>query len=488
MTPHPDDLSLLLQVRGALDEVTRARVLAHVAGCTICGEAIAELRQIDEGLRAIAPQLANEDAGDLVFPPRDPFRERPVPAQRPGRPDPALPPRALAVSLAAEEIAASLVAAAAEEEEDTITGRLRALVLAQPEERLALEYALDAAGERMVERPARWLSFGRAAAARIRSEIRSGGGDAVEAESLCPLLEVDGVASLVVGSACNWTGAYPRGGRALAHAYRAFVAGLGLSPRLAQVELAESQRRTFLGRPGEGLRLADRAADTFQEYGLEAYAARARGARALALSYLGHDEEAVAEFRGAREAFERQGQWNAWVSALNGAGSSLMRLGRVEEARREYARALRRVSRTERPAVHAFIRSNLAKILLAAGRFEDAARGFSSAASLFLEQGAVVDALTALLGEVDARARAGQAAAARRAFSRFRATLEREGAADVRLVFSLETALAADRCDLALLATLREQAEVSLRDGSARIRSRPLRDRPLYQNRPSGGA
>jgi len=176
------------------------------------------------------------------------------------------------------------------------------------------------------------------------------------------------------------------------------------------------------------------------------------------------------------------------VSALNGAGSSLMRLGRIEEARREYARALRRVSRTERPAVHAFIRSNLARTLLAAGRVEDAARAFSSAASLFLEQGAVVDALTAMLGEVDARARAGQAAAARRAFGRFRATLEREGAADARLVSSLETALEADRCDLALLATLREQAEVSLRDGSPRIRTRPSRDRPLYQNRPSGGA
>lgn len=487
MTPHPDDLSLLLQVRGALDEVTRARVLAHVAGCTICGEAIAELRQIDEGLSEIAPQLANEDAGDLVFPPRDPFRERPRPAVRPGHPDPALSRRALAASLAAEEIASRLVAAAAEEK-DTIPGHLQAILLARPEERVALEYALDEALERMVERPARWLSFGRAAAARIRAEIPAGGGDAVEAESLCPLPEVDGVASLVVGSACNWTGAYSEGGRALAHAYRAFAAGLGLSPRFAQVELAESQRRTFLGRPAEGLRLANRAAEAFEEYGLEAHAARARGARALAFSYLGRDEEAVAEFRGAREAFERQGQWNAWVSALNGAGSSLMRLGRIEEARREYARALRRVSRTERPAVHAFIRSNLAKILLAAGRVEDAARGFSSAASLFLEQGAVVDALTALLGEVDARARAGQTAAARRAFGRFRATLEREGAADALLVSSLETALAADRCDLALLETLREQAEVSLRDGSALIRTRPLRDRPLYQNRPPGGA
>ncbi len=487
MTPHPDDLSLLLQVRGALEEVTRARVQAHVARCPTCVEAIAVLRQIDQGLREIAPLIASDHAGELVFPPRDPFRERPRPAVRPGRPDPALPRRARAVSLAAEEFASRLVAAAAEEEE-TIPGRLRALLLTRPEERLALEYALDEALERMVERPARWLSFGRAAAARIRAEIPAGGGGAVEAESLCPLLEVAGVASLVVGSACNWTGAYSEGGRALARAYRAFAAGLGLPPRFAQVELAESQRRTFLGRPGEGLRLADRAADSFREYGLEAHAARARGARALAFSYLGRDEEAVAEFRGAREAFERQGHWNAWVSALNGAGSSLMRLGRIEEARREYARALRRVSRTERPAVHAFIRSNLARTLLAAGRVEDAARAFSSAASLFLEQGAVVDALTAMLGEVDARARAGQAAAARRAFGRFRATLEREGAADARLVSSLETALEADRCDLALLATLREQAEVSLRDGSPRIRTRPSRDRPLYQNRPSGGA
>ncbi len=148
-----------------------------------------------------------------------------------------------------------------------------------------------------------------------------------------------------------------------------------------------------------------------------------------------------------------------------------MRLGRVEEARREYARALRRVSRTERPAVHAFVRANLAKTLLAAGRAEDAARGFSSAASLFLEQASVVDALTAMLGEVEARARGGQAAAASRAFGRLRATLKREGAADSRLLSSLEAVLEGDSIDLSLLATLREQAEASLRDGTIPIRA-----------------
>jgi len=464
MTSHPDDITLLLHVREELDDVARARVRTHVACCVSCREAIAALRGIDEGLRAIAPQIARDHASELPFSPRDPFRERPCPAPRPGRRDPALLPRALAVSLAAEEIGSRLLEAAGEEA-DTIPGRLRTLRLTGPEERLALAYALDEALERMVERPVRWLSFGRAAGARIREEILSGECTAVEAESLCPLLEVDGVASLVVGSACNWTGAFSKGGRALAHAYRAFAGGLGLSPRFAQVELVESQRRTFLGRPGEGLRLVDRAEETFQEYGLEAHAARARGARALAFSYLGRDEEAVAEFRRARGEFERLDHWNAWVSALNGAGTSLMKLGRVEEARREYARALRRVSRTERPAVHAFVRSNLAKTLLAAGRVEDAARGFSSAASLFLEQGAVVDALTAMLGEVDARVRSGQAAAARRAFGRFRTTLEREGAADAPLLSSLETALAADSFDVALLATLRDQAEASLRDG-----------------------
>ncbi len=471
MTTHPDDLTLLLHVRAELDDVSRARVRAHVACCVSCWEAVVALGKIDEGLLAIAPQIARDHASEPVFSPRDPFRERPRPAPRPGRRDPARLQKALAVSLAAEEIGSRLLEAAGEEA-DTIQSRLRTLRLTGPEERLALAYALDEALERMVERPVRWLAFGRAAGARVRGEIRSGGCDVAGAEKLCPLLEVDGVASLVVGSACNWTGAFSKGGRALAHAYRAFAGGLGLSLRFAQVELAESQRRTFLGRPGKGLRLADRAEETFQEYGLEAQAARARGARALAFSYLGRDEEAIAEFQRARGEFERLQLWNAWVSALNGAGSSLMRLGRVEEARREYARALRRVSRTERPAVHAFVRSNLAKTLLAAGRVEDAARGFSSAASLFLEQGAVVDALTAMLGEVEARARSGQAAAASRAFGRFRATLEREGAADGLLLSSLETALAADRFDLSLLATLREQAEVSLRDGSIRIRAR----------------
>ena len=469
MKAHPDDLTLLLHVRGDLDEVARVRIRRHAGACVECREALEELSSIDTGLRDITPTFRCADDEDLVFSPRDPFRARPPRPAGPAKRAAMKPERTLEVSRSAEVLAPPLVQAAVHGVV-ALRPALQGLQLSRTEDRLGLIYALDEALERMVERPACWLVFGETAATRARLERRNGRALSSETETLCPLEEVEGAASLVAGSACNWTGDLSRGGRALARAFRAFGHGLGLEPRLAQVEMAEAQRRSFVGRPAEGLRLADRAAGTFLEFGLDAFSARAWTARALALSYLAREEEAVAEFRRAQGEFERLALWNGWVSALNGAGYSLLKLGRLEEARREYARALRRVSRTENPAVHAFVRSNLAKTLLAAGRTDDAARGFSSAASLFFAQGAIVDGLIAMLGEVEARARGGDAIAAERTLGRVRARLERETGAGSRLLDSLEAVLAADRLDTTLLATHPEEASLRLREEPLALR------------------
>ena len=469
MTPHPDDLTLLLHVRGTLDDVGRARIRRRSDSCEACREALDELTVIDARLREIAPSLGLASDNDMVFSERDPFRARPRHARGASPRFPGPPERTVEVARSAEGIAPALVEAAVRGSAE-LRSALAALRLSRAEERLGVVYALDDAMERMVERPARWLVFGEEVGARARQARATAGRSATEADSLCSLDEVEGVARLVVGAACNWSGDLSRGGRALAGAFRVFGRLRGLEPRLAQVEMVEAQRRSFIGRPAEGLRLAGRAEATFSDLGLVALATRARTARALALSYLEREEEALAEFRCAQGEFERLGVWGGWVSALNGAGYSLLKLGRLDDARREYARALRRVSRTEHPAVHAFVRANLAKTLLAAGRTADAARGFASAAALFLGQGAVVDGLVAMLGEVEARARGGDAGGAGRTLHRVRTTLEAQGDGGAPLLRSLEALLAADRLDLELL-------ERFVRETAAGIRESPLERR-----------
>lgn len=138
------------------------------------------------------------------------------------------------------------------------------------------------------------------------------------AERAYPLDDLLGLSLLVQGIACNWTGEFLRGGRDLRRAYGAFARGSVSERRLASVELVEAQRRAFLDRAEEALHLADRARGTFRALGLEDEAARAAGAHALALSYLGRDEEALAEFRGALPALAEAGRWSAYVSMLNG--------------------------------------------------------------------------------------------------------------------------------------------------------------------------
>jgi tetratricopeptide (TPR) repeat protein len=176
----------------------------------------------------------------------------------------------------------------------------------------------------------------------------------------------------------------------------------------AEVELNESQRRTFSERPSEGLLLARRAAGTFGELGLADFVARSRVAEGLALSYLNRDEEAVKAYEAALAAFERLSLWNGWLSALNNLTGSLVALGRGDAARRELARALKKTSRAERPALHAYLLQNLGLLLLDADRPAEARRSFRSAAELFATEGDLAAFATSSLCEVEALARAGR--------------------------------------------------------------------------------
>ena len=314
----------------------------------------------------------------------------------------------------------------------------------------------------MVDGPARWLRFGAASRETVltaRADARTADSPA---ERAYPLEDLLGLSLLVEGSACNWTGDFLRGGRALRRAYGAFGRGSLSERRLAAVELVEGQRRAFLDRAGEALHLADRARLTFEALGLEDEAARAGAAHAIALSYLDRDEEAAEEFRRVLPVFAAHERWNAYVSTLNGLGGCLLKLGRIGEARREYARALRHVGREARPAVHAFVRSNLARTLFEAGRYGDAAGAFEAASRLFTSQGAATDALTMQLFQVEALVRSGAIPAARQLVRTVSGELSDLGAVDPNLLVSLEAALQGDLPEVDLVQTLRGRAQEQL--------------------------
>lgn len=458
--PHPDDFSLLVYLEGEMSELEAARLKRHLAECPSCASACRDIEALDRTLKSTLPELEAVLAEPLL-PEGDTFRCRPDcdrPHRRPGPGGDQAVKELFAASRDAAEVKGRLLSAAAAPEED-LREALAALDLLALRDRYGLGYALDEALYSMVEGPARWSRFGRASRDTVlatRSDPRAA--DA-PAERAYPLDDLLGLSLLVEGAACNWTGDFLRGGRALRRAYGAFGRGSLSERRLAAVELTEAQRRAFLDRATEALHLADRARLTFQALGLEDEAAKAGGAHAVALSYLDRDVEAVEEFRAILPVLATYERWNTYVSVLNCLGFSLLRLSRIDEARREYARALRQVGREARPAVHAFIRANLARTLFEARRYTEAARAFEAAASLFATQAATADELTMRLLGVEAQARAGAFSQARDAFGALAGKVHALGVVDPDLLASLEAALRGDLPDLDLLETLRSRAQ-----------------------------
>jgi anti-sigma factor RsiW len=463
--PHPDDFSLLVLLEGEMSELETARLKRHLAGCPACASAYRDIERLDRTLKKTLPEL-EKALVEPALPMGDPFRYRPD-CERVGRSpklggDEAVR-EVFAASRAAGEVKSRLLNAVVAPEED-LQEAVSTLDLLALRDRYGLGYALDEALFNMVDGPARWARFGSVSAEFVKNARADGRALDAPAERVYPLEDLLGLSLLVDGTACNWTGEFLRGGRALSRAYAAFARGSVSERRFASVELAEAQRRAFLDRATEALHLAERAKLTFEALGLEDEAARAAGAHALALSYLGREAEALEEFRGTLPALAEAGRWNAYVSMLNGVGVCLARLGRVSEARREYALALRRVSREARPAVHAFVRANLARTFFRSGRYEEAVRAFGSAAAMFAAQGAVADQLSMELIRVEALARLGDSRAARAAFADFRRKVLEQRAIDADVLASLTDVISGESLDVDLLGTLRVRAEDQIED------------------------
>ena len=109
----------------------------------------------------------------------------------------------------------------------------------------------------------------------------------------------------------------------------------------AWVEVGESLRRSYEGRPVEGRLLAERALETFERYGLGRGILRARHARAVALYTASEFREAHREFRAVLGSKDATGLDRA--RAVSGAAFCLAARGRFHEAAKEYSPVRRRL-------------------------------------------------------------------------------------------------------------------------------------------------
>ena len=109
----------------------------------------------------------------------------------------------------------------------------------------------------------------------------------------------------------------------------------------AWVEVGESLRRSYDGRPVEGRVLAERALETFERYGLGRGVLRARHARAVALYTAGEIREAHREFRTVLRSKDATGLDRA--RAVSGAAFCLAARGRFHDAAKEYSPVRRRL-------------------------------------------------------------------------------------------------------------------------------------------------
>lgn len=452
MMTHLDEFTLLRYTARDLPEQELGLATRHLAECPRCEEALEQIRALDEELRELASAGAFEADGLAAD---DPFRTRPSPLPAPRR-----SPVSRSVAVEASERGLALreeILAALLRPEDA-RAALSRVSPARGADRFAVLYALQEAGRRSADSPFAARALATEALRWLREGAREvGEGSWESAERLVPGLVLRAQARLLLGISCLWTEEFSEAKRHFSVAYRSFGRGGADLMSLASVELAEAQRRGLAHDGASALVLARRAMKTFEEIGLDAYAARAMVAEGLALHALDRQEEAVASYRRALPAFEKFGLWSNYVGALNSAATSLIKLGRVDEARRDFARALRRISQDSHRYWLGYIRMGLAETLFAAGHFAEAAVSASRAARVFHEAGLRARALNARLLEIEGWARCGNAERARHRLELFCNDLEGDKALDPVISRRLADALSGADPSYAMLSSLRRE-------------------------------
>jgi tetratricopeptide (TPR) repeat protein len=457
MMEHLDGLTHWLYSIKGLASDQLATAASHLSACLDCSSSQLDARKLDSGLRhfalaAWAPAVASDD-----FEAADLFRQRPPVQAAPEHTHRVA--AAAAQMLAASERAvrrsdAILDALRKTGEPDTV---LEGLSLARLEDRFALLYALQEAGRQSAENP---IAMKALAERTLESLRRNKAGPLnADAERLVPRLMLRAHAHLLMAMTFLWLKEFSRARAQLIVAYRSFARAGAQEISFALVEFVESQRRSLAGDGRTALPLARRARQTFEDHGMEDYAARALVAEGLAHSILENHEEAVGTYRSALPIFERHGLWSNYVGALNNAATSLTKIGRFEEARREYARALRRFSQDRHRYWLGYLRIGLAEALFAAARYSEAALAASRAESVFEAAGLRAHQLISLLLEVECWARHGNLARARQRLELFRAEVARDHALDPAVQKELVAALSGTNPDYQTISTLRRRID-----------------------------
>jgi tetratricopeptide (TPR) repeat protein len=452
---HLDDFTLLRLTARDLESEELSQAERHLSHCTVCESALARMRGLDDALRRLAAEGGFADGSDSEFAPGDVFQSRPVSGVHSSKRR-SLEKTALGESERGTAMVAEILEAAKSEE--SLEVLFAALDPKRAYQRFGLLYALQEAGRRSAENPfaarrlavrtVRWLRDGRNAARSDEWE---------SAERLVPALVLRAQSRLLQGVACLWNKDYSEARTHFAAAYRSFARGGADVTSLAAVELAESQRRGLAGEGAAALTLARRARQTFEEIGLEDYAARGMVAEGLALSALGRPREAVTCYRDALPVFEKYGLWSNSVGALNSAATALLKIGELDAARREFARALRRFSRESHRYWLGYLRTGLAEVLFAAGHYAEGAVSAARAARIFEEGGLRALMFIAMLLEVECWARSGNLQRARHRLELFWTKIERDGALDRVVVQKLEAALTGADPTYERLSSLRRQ-------------------------------
>jgi len=317
-TTHPDEATLLRSVIGELPQRKQAAVKRHVALCRPCRRERDATKRLHERLSA---------AGDsLAFSADDPFEQRPALRRVKASGRPAVKAMAAALGRLASEKQRIVAAIEADP-----AGAAQALHLDDPACRLATAHVLE---EAAAAEPSRRLAD---FAAAISARDFSG----TEAETVLPGAQLRALTHLVLG---NWRLFIGRKDEAAAD-FRDAWAALGAfdAPEhlCAWVDVGESLRRSYEGRPVEGRLLAERALETFDCYGLGRGVLRARHARAVALYTASEFREAHREFRAVLSSKEATGLDRA--RAVSGAAFCLAARGRFHEAAKEYSPVRRKL-------------------------------------------------------------------------------------------------------------------------------------------------
>ncbi len=355
---HPDEATLLRSVIGELTEHLQAGLTRHVARCVPCRKERERTKRLHERL--------SETGDSLAFAGGDPFESRPIPRGTEAAAQPNVKTITDALGRLEEEKATLKVAA----EVDPLKAA-RGVQLDDAAVRLAVAHLLEEgiAGDP----PKEFAVFAEAVATRLAKEPPKTEGDV---DAVVPRAQLVALAHLVLGHWRLFCGGPKEAGVEFRAAWVAFGDFDAPEHLVAWAEAGESLRRSYEGRPVEGRLLAERAIATFERYGLERGALRARHARAVALYTASEFREAHRGFRSVIASRDATRLDRARV--VSGAAFCLAARGRFHDAAKEYSR-VRRKLRGEGAQVEQYLLQGEMKVALGtAGRWHQRPDGLAA--------------------------------------------------------------------------------------------------------------